>query len=229
MYSYVVWIGFSSVWLGFVISRSRVQVPPPAPASASSDNHLRSTRWGLLARGKPMRYLLRVISIFWWPRIVWSAWRLRTDDEPGGKAMAHVVEVEVAKLGLGHSVLERCADVARRPDAALTRTRERRQDVIDGLSRGYLPAALALGVLGLQQEHPTARVDAVPRSRCRPGRTHAWRSSAFLAESAGLRPGRALSIVGAMLPPGGSRLGAENSRSSQRRARRCNRKRRPSA
>jgi hypothetical protein len=32
--------------------------------------------------------------------------------------MAHVVEVEVAKLGLGHSVLERCADVARRPDAA---------------------------------------------------------------------------------------------------------------
>ena len=34
----------------------------------------------------------------------------------------------------------------RRPDAALTRTRARRQDVIDGLSHGYLAAAFALGV-----------------------------------------------------------------------------------
>jgi hypothetical protein len=49
-YSYVVWIGISRRWLGFVISRSRVQVPPPAPVTSQQRQSLTSYGAGTTLR-----------------------------------------------------------------------------------------------------------------------------------------------------------------------------------
>src|SRR5439155_22688867 len=82
--------------------------------------------------------------------------------EPGREAMPQVVEVQAVELRLGDRVLERRADGACRPDAALVRARKSRQDYVDGLAHRNLPAPSGFRLRVSQPDHAATHVDLVP-------------------------------------------------------------------